>query len=92
MLVKIKKTSPGCTFEAGQLVKMSDKKARHLIDLGIAVAAGPVDEARTSARRGIPRISNPLPRSGMNPPRYICGCGYVAKDIAGLEAHRAECD
>ncbi len=92
MLVKIKKTSPGCTFSAGQLVKMSDKKARQLITLGIAVAAGPADEIRTSASRGIPRISNPLPRSGMNPPRFICGCGFVAKDAAGLETHKAECD
>ncbi len=92
MLVKIKKTSPGCTFEAGQLVKMSDKKAQHLITLGIAAAAGPADEARTSARRGIPRISNPLPRSGMNPPRHICPCGLVFKDVDALEAHKAECD
>lgn len=28
----------------------------------------------------------------MMPPRHICGCGFVARSMAGLKSHKRKCD
>lgn len=91
MLIRIvnKGNSPACTFEAGQLLKMETKRAQRLVDGGFAevVEADPV-ETLMNRRKSAIRVT---PSTHMMPPRYICGCGFVAKDPEGLRKHKEVC-
>lgn len=86
MWIKIaRETSPGCTWRPGTIVKVTDKQAQRFIDQGIAVPAG---DPVTLPRQKIPGAeSNPF----FQPPRYICGCGFVAKSTDELVEHERNC-
>jgi hypothetical protein len=92
LLVRVIKKGPGCVYQPGSLLKTDDKSAMHLINIGFAEAVDPIDMGeritRTSRKNHqIPRVGNPF----MLPPRFICGCGYVAKNAELLQQHRGEC-
>lgn len=87
MLVRVIKDNPGTVYKSGALVRISDKQAAFLIEQGFAL---PADEAQ------LDRPIEAKPRKSDNPfllpPRFIHGCGYVAKSAEELEAHDKVCD
>jgi len=84
--VRITESGPGCVYEPGSLIRLSDKKALKLIEAGKAISAEDItypDRVEVAPRmRG-----NPF----MEPPRWICRCGQVFKDEASLKEHRLAC-
>ena len=81
MLLRVKKTGPGCTYRPGQFIHMDEKIAQTWITRGLAVEADPSE---------IP--PDPPASAHMLPPRHICKCGFVAKSAAGLKAHERSCE
>lgn len=89
MLVRVIKCSTGCNFEPGQLLRMGDKEAQNLIIAGFAERA---DESEV--QKWEPSVNSvPLLRGNgfMLPPRFLHGCGYVAKSAEDLEVHSQSC-
>jgi len=79
---------------------IGEAKARQWIDGGYAVEVtkNTGGNRTPSVRRiGDQPISAALqvkespPIPFMMPPRYICGCGFVAKSSVGLKAHQRAC-
>jgi len=80
MLLRIIKAGPGCVYQPGQSIHMDDHRARSWIKMGIAVEMDPAD------------LPPEVPASThMLPPRFICACGFVAKDEKSLAEHRKVC-
>ena len=78
MLLRIVRTGPGCVYQPGQTVQMDDNTARSWIMRGFAVETDqPPPDAPVSTH--------------MDPPRFICGCGFVARSAAGLKKHQRSC-
>lgn len=91
MLIRITKSGPGCTYQPGALLKVPDKKAEYLIGIGFAQPAEEQwDATKNTVSQSVQRgqkTGNPY----MQPPRYICGCGFVSTSKQGLAEHRNGC-
>ena len=85
MRVRILKSGSGCVYQPGSLVRVSDKRARYMIEIGIAE---PADE-KVLVPDGIPALSSAT--AFMSPPRHICACGFVAQNAKALKEHRKGC-
>ena len=88
MLVRVVKSAPGCVYQPGSLLKVTEKKANLLIEAGIAEPAdGKITyPPETLLRRGA--VANDFTK----PPRHICKCGFVAKSASGLKNHQRSCE
>jgi len=87
MLIRIVKSGPGCVMQPGSIMRINDKRAKHLISIGYAVSA---DEAVRIVTKSEVRPSQ-IKTVKFLPPRYICGCGMVFKSSEELKEHKAEC-
>lgn len=85
MKVRILKSGSGCIYQPGSLIRVSDKRARYMIEAGVAE---PADE-KVLVSGGMPVVSTST--IFLKPPRYICGCGFVAPDAQALREHKKEC-
>jgi len=92
MLIRIIAKNPGCAFEIGQLIRVGDKQGV------IAIAAGYGEQVAEEAVAKPPSRTStytptrtPAASPHMLPPRFICACGFVAKDEKGLAEHRKVC-
>ena len=89
MLVRLIKSSPGCTFQPGHLIRIGDRQGQKLIDTGFGERADEAELARPVEVRVPPpehraRGANPF----MLPPRHLCRCGFVAKSPEELARHQ----
>lgn len=85
MLVKaIIKVDYG-TFKAGEVVTIPVELANVLIRRCVA------NSDLKPVEKPIPFV-NSVPVPFMQPPRHLCGCGYVAPTAADLLEHKKVCD
>jgi len=69
VLVRIVKSGPGCVYQPGSIIRISDKKAKYLIDTGYAVSANEPVRIVTKSEVRPSRIKTVK----FLPPRHICG-------------------
>jgi hypothetical protein len=99
MQIRIVKSGPGCVYAPGSILKMPDKRAMTLIEMGYAEVINgmpiprprPIREKSMRTRQQHTRPPRVPLSPHMLPPRFICGCGFVAKDQRQLELHKEEC-
>jgi len=92
--IRIVKDVQGCVFKKGQAIRVADRQANEWIRAGVAVEYDGVAEpepVRVTRVRS-PRTEPVRLATHMDPPRFICSCGYVAKDAKSLAEHRKECE
>ena len=76
----------------GQVVQVPDKIAENWIREGYAeFVDGSVPRKSEVAQQKSIRLQSSTPVPHMMPPRYICRCGFVAKDEESLAEHQKEC-
>lgn len=91
MLVRIVEKRPGCVWQPGQLLKLSDKAGRSWIKRGLAVEVVEQYSPADPVNPPPPPPEQPI-KAYMQPPRFICACGFVAKNKKSLVEHRAQCE
>ena len=86
MLIRIIAKNPGCVFDIGQLIRVGDVQGAQIISQGYGEMVGesevqkPVEGPKLRAR------DNPF----MQPPRFLCRCGWVAKSEEELKSHKCD--
>ena len=94
MLIRILANNPGCVYEIGSLIRVSDKQGLQIISKGYGEQV-PESEVIKPPKPRVPlrQRSDPKPpvSTHMDPPRYICKCGFVAKDAKSLAEHQKGC-
>jgi len=81
MLLRVVKTGPGCTYRPGQFIHIDEAIAKTWIMRGFAA---PAEQSEVPSE--VPASTHMLP------PRFLCGCGFVAKSAAGLKSHQRKCE
>ena len=94
MLIRIVESGPGCVMQPGSLVRIADKRAKHLISIGFAVPYNAEfredDKELTKVTKANTTFTS-IPVVKMEPARLICGCGQVFKTGKELLIHRKTC-
>jgi predicted SAM-dependent methyltransferase len=88
MEIKIVKRIPGRSFKPGETVSISRQRGHKYIADGYAVEPGDYDAGTVAFNDSWHPAEPPKLTGELQPPRYICDCGFVAKSPWGLERHK----